>query len=143
MALLKTKLNKKNKAFKLYKNNRISGNFSNLQNLSQDLSELITIRKEDYNRHLASKLNDPQSSPKTFWKILKTFYNGNKIPLIPPIIVNDKLISDYQEKASHFNKFFASQCAPIGNDSQIPDSVVFNTEARFSSITCDDNYQKS
>ena len=49
----------------------MSGNFSNLQNLSQDLSELITKRKEDYHRHLASKLNDPQSSPKIFWKILK------------------------------------------------------------------------
>ena len=41
-------------------------NFSNLQNLSQDLSEPITIRKEDFNCHLANKLNDPQSSPKTF-----------------------------------------------------------------------------
>ena len=40
--------NKKNKAFKLYKNNRMSGNFSNLQHLLQDLSELITKRKEDY-----------------------------------------------------------------------------------------------
>ena len=40
--------NKKNKVFKLYKNNRMSGNFSNLQHLLQDLSELITKRKEDY-----------------------------------------------------------------------------------------------
>ena len=59
--------------------------------------------------------------------------------MIPPIIVSDKLISDYEEKANHFNKFFASQCTPIANDSQIPDSVVFNTEVRFSSITCEDN----
>ena len=95
MILLQTKLNKKKKAFKLYKNNRMSANFSNLRNLSQGLSELITERKEDYNRHLANKLNDPQSFPKTFWKILKTFYNRSKKPLIPPIIVNHKLASDY------------------------------------------------
>ena len=44
----------------------MGGNFSNLQNLSQDLSELITKRKEDYNYHLANRLNDLQSSPKTF-----------------------------------------------------------------------------
>ena len=99
----------------------------------------MTITKEDYNHHLANKLNDPQSSPKTFWKILGTFYNGNKVPLIPLIIVNDKLISDYEEKANHINKFFASQCTTIANDSQIPDLVVFNTGARFSSITCEDN----
>ena len=135
---IKNKIKQKNKAFKLYKNNRMGLNFSNLENLSQDLLELITKKKEDYNRHLANKLNDPQSSPKTFWKILKTFYNGNKIPLTPPIIVNDKLVSDYEE-TNHFNKFFASQCTPIDNDSQIPVSVVFNTKARFSSITCEDN----
>ena len=44
-----------------------------------------------------------------------------------------------KKKANHFNKFFASQCTPIDNDSHIPDSVFFNTEGRFSSITCEDN----
>ena len=136
---IKNKIKQKSKAFKLYKNNRMGANFPNFQNLSQDLSELIRKRKEDYNRHLANKLNDPQSSPKTFWKILKTFYIGNKLPLIPPIIVNDKLVSSYEEKANHFNKFFAFQCAHIDNDSQIPDSAVFKTEARFYSIACEDN----
>ena len=48
-------------------------NFPNLQNLLQDLSELITKMREDYNCHLANKLKNPQSSPKTFWIILKTF----------------------------------------------------------------------
>ena len=57
-----------------------------------------------------------------------------KIPLITSIIVNDKLVSNQEEKANHFNKLFASQGTPIDND-----SVVFNTEAKFSSITCEDN----
>ena len=59
--------------------------------------------------------------------------------LMPPIIVNNKLGSYHKEKANHFNKLFASQCTPIDNDSQIPDSVVLKTEARLSSITCEDN----
>ena len=139
MTLLKGKLTKKYKAFKLYKNNRMGSNFSNLQKLSQELSELITKRKEDYNRHLANELNEPQLSPKTFWKILETFYNGNKIPLTPPIIVDKKLVSDYEGKANHFNKFFASQCTPIDNDSQIPDSAVFNTKVKLFAITCEGN----
>ena len=65
-ACIKNKIKGKNKAFKLYKNNRMDSNFSNLQKLSQELSELITKRKEDYSCHLAHKLNDYQSSPKTF-----------------------------------------------------------------------------
>ena len=105
----------------------MGGNFSNLQKLSQKLSELITKRKEDCNHHLTNKLHDPQSSPKTFWKILKTFYNGNKIPLILPIIVNNKLVPDYEERANHLKKIIASQCTLIDNDSQIPRTQFFST----------------
>ena len=92
------KIKQKNKAFKLYKNNSMGDNFSNLQNLSKELSKLTTKRKEDYNHYL---VNNSQSSPNTFWKILKTFCNGNRIPLIPQIIVINKLVSYYEEKANH------------------------------------------
>ena len=43
-----------------------------------------------------------------YWPILKTFYNGKKVPIFPPLLINDKLISDFEVKASHFNNFFAS-----------------------------------
>ena len=43
---IKNKINQKHKTFKLYKNSRMSGNFSTLQNLSQDLLELITKKKK-------------------------------------------------------------------------------------------------
>ena len=95
------KIKQKNKAFKLYKNNSMGDNFSNLQNLSKELSKLTTKRKEDYNHYLVNKFNNSQSSPNTFWKILKTFCNGNMIPLIPQIIVINKLVSYYEEKANH------------------------------------------
>ena len=54
----------------------MDGNFSNLQDLSQDLSEVITKRK-DYNCHLA-KLNEPQSSPKLSGKSSKLFIMGTR-----------------------------------------------------------------
>ena len=43
--LLKAKLNKKNKALKLYKNNKMGNNFCNLYNLLQDFSELTKTEK--------------------------------------------------------------------------------------------------
>ena len=46
---LRNKIKQKNKAFRLFKNNRMGDNLSKLQNLSPDLSELTTERKEDYN----------------------------------------------------------------------------------------------
>ena len=51
---------------------------------------------------------------------LKALYNGTKIPLIPPILTNNKFISNFKEKANQFNAFFASQCTSNSNDCTLP-----------------------
>ena len=63
---------------------------------------------------------NPAISAKSCWTILKAFYSGKKIPLIPPLVINDRLITDIRVKANYFNLYFAKQCAPIENDSFIP-----------------------
>ena len=83
---------------------------------------MILKRKKDYHRQHSDQLNDPETSAKAYWSTLKTLYNGNKIPLIPPILVNNKLISNFREKANYFNDFFASQCTPISNCCALPNS---------------------
>ena len=50
------------------------------------------------NLHLANKLMDPTTSSKTYWSILKTFYVGRKIPIIPPLLINGKLETDFKKK---------------------------------------------
>ena len=67
-----------------------STKFIELQNLAIDISEMISIRKDEYYDHLSKKLNDPNTSVKTYWSILKSFYKGTKVPLIPPLLVNNK-----------------------------------------------------
>ena len=79
-----------------------------LNKLSEDLTNAITNSKLTYYRRIASKLNDPNSAPKTYWSILKSFVNGKKIPLIPPILVKDQLVTNFLEKANLFNEFFFS-----------------------------------
>ena len=59
---------------------------------------------------------------------MKTFYNGKKIPLIPPLLVNDKLESEFGKNANHFNEFFTSKCTPLNNGSTLP-HLVSNTPA--------------
>ena len=75
---IKDKINLKSKLYK-------SKNFVQLQNLSSEISEMISARKEEYYIHLSKKLNNPSTSSKTYWSILKSFYKGYKIPLIPPL----------------------------------------------------------
>ena len=81
---------------------------------------MILKRKEDYYRLLSDKLNDPHTSAKSYWSILKTLYNGKKIPLIPPILINNKLTSNFKEKANRFSAFFASQCTLVSRNSTLP-----------------------
>ena len=105
-----------------------SKNFIGLQNLAIEISELISIRKEECYNNLSKKLNDPNTSAKTYWSILKSFYKGNRVLLIPPLLVN-KIVSDFTEKANLFN-VFASQCTPISNTSILPSRNICKTNKR-------------
>ena len=108
--------------------------YMKLKNTVKELSELISTRKNDYNLHLANKLIDPTTSCKTYWTILKTFCNGRKIPILPSLLINDKLETDFKKKTYHFNAVFASKCAPLINNSVLPDSVDYISTAKLSSI---------
>ena len=94
-----------------------SKKFIELQNLAIDISETISIRKDEYYDHLSKKLNNPNTSAKTYWSTLKSFYKGTKVQLIPPLLVRNKTVLDFTEKANLFNNFFASQCTLISNNS--------------------------
>ena len=87
-----------------------------LQNFSSEISETISIRKEYY-VHFPNKLNHPSTRSKIYWSILNSFYKGSKVPLIPLLLVNDKIVSDFTEKANLFNVFFSSYCTPISSNS--------------------------
>ena len=87
-----------------------------LQIVIAEVSELVCKSKDDYYKQLARKLKNPITSSKRCWPILKTFYNGRKVPLIPPIVINNKSEADFKRKADHFNNVFASKCTQLKND---------------------------
>ena len=106
--------------------------FKVLNSLTQDTSDAITSSKPKYYKGLVNKLNDPKTSSKTYWKILKTFVNGTKIPLIPPLLVSNQLVSDFLEKANLFSDYISKQCTTIDNNSAIPANTSFVTDERLS-----------
>ena len=110
-----------------------------LETIANELNELISSTKALYYDNLAKKLNNPLLQTKTYWSILKTFYNDKKIPLIPPLLVDDKFVTDIQKKANVFNKFFAEQCTPLDNHSSLPVNQLFLTQSRLTSLDLDDD----
>ena len=84
-----------------------SNNFIEIQKLSTEISDMILKRKEKY-YHLPLKLNNPNTNVKIYWSILKSFYNDIRVPLIPPLLVNNKIVSDFTRKTDLFNDFFAT-----------------------------------
>ena len=74
-------------------------------------SEISSISKykNDYFIRLVKKLGDPSRSIKTYWATLRTLWNGRKVPNIPPLLVIDELITDFEAKANIISIYIASQ----------------------------------
>ena len=74
---VKTLIEKKSKAYQLYKQNKQNiALFEKLQSLQIQLNDLIEHRKQSYYSRLVDKLRDKKTSPKAYWSLLKTFLNN-------------------------------------------------------------------
>ena len=63
--------------------------------------------------------------------------------MIPPLLVDNKLVTDFLDKANLFNNFFVKQCPLISNDSTVPVSTDFVTRERLSPVEfCVDDFAK-
>ena len=138
--IIKSKIKTKNLFFKQYiQNGRFEDDYVFLEALITDINELISSTKNLYYENLAKKLNNPLLQAKTYWSVLKTFCNEKKIPLIPPLLVDNNFVTDIQTKANIFNKFFAQQCTPLENSSVLPVNQKFLTQSRLTSININEN----
>ena len=106
--LVKSKIDWQNSIYKTFQNSSKNlAKYNTLQQAITEGSDLIYEEKNDYCNVVAKKLSDPTTSSKTYWSILKTFYNTKKVPIIPPILIENKLETDFLKKANYFNnKFF-------------------------------------
>ena len=78
---IKSKIKAKSALYKKYvQNGRFEGDFVYLENLIIEINELIFSTKALYYENLAKKLKNQLLQPKTYWSILKTFYNDKKSP---------------------------------------------------------------
>ena len=58
---------------------------------------------------------------------------------MPPILIENKLETDFLKKLITLISFFVSKCTPLSNSSSLPSSLDLETEARLTSINFSDN----
>ena len=66
--------------------------------------------------------------------MLKRFLNNKKIPCIPSLFHENKLVTELREKAEIFNSFFAKQCSLTSSDSSLPSEIIKKTDNSFYSV---------
>ena len=131
---VKSKLRERSNLVKrYYKNGNKNTDLEKALTKSNECTEIIVATNENYINELSKKLSNPETAPKTYWKILNRFLSNKKIPSIPPLLVNREMISNFSKKAEVFNKFFASQCTPSSNTSTLP-PLTIKTDKRLSSL---------
>ena len=132
---IKTKIKEKDTFYQKYiGNGRLESDFILLEKLITELNDLTFSTETLYYESLGKKLNGLLLQTKSYWPILKNFYNDKKIPQIPPLLEDDKFVTDMKTKADIFNNFFAEQCTTLKNDSKLPLNQIYLTQSRLVSL---------
>ena len=121
---IKSLLQQKKKIYKNFRKDRNNTQLlRKLEHLQNRLNNSIDSSKRNYYLRMANKLNSIQKSSKAYWSLLKSFLNNKKIPIIPPILHNNTLVTDFIKKAKLFNSHFANQYTLINSNSTLPANV--------------------
>ena len=110
-----------NRKFRVFKRRGYpSSMLPEIEYCKRTYTELVQTSKDAYLKTQGLKLIDKSTNAKTYWSILKNFTSNIRMPCIPPIFYNNKLISDFQKKSDAFNAYFADQCTVLETGSVLP-----------------------
>ena len=131
---IKNKAKLKNKFYQYMGHQMQTSSLLKEENLRNKINNLIMKSKEKSYQCIKTKLNDLSLSDKTYWSILKTFYKGKKVLTIL-LLINNKIVTDFQEKGNIFSFFFfAKKCLSIPSSSVLPVNISYMTKNRFETL---------
>ena len=64
---------------------------------------------------------DGRNGQKVIWSAFNRLLNKKKCLNIPPLVEDNKFVTNFSSKASIVNTYFAKQCKPLPTDSVLPD----------------------
>ena len=131
---LKRMLNRKNRLYKNYKRHGYrEEDKARLDTFRSECKLTVENAKLSYLTDLGNKVNDPNTSQKSYWKIINRVMNKCRAPKIPPLLVNNVFILNCRDKVKLFNDFFSNQCRLITSSCTLP-TFNFLTDKRIDKI---------
>ena len=103
--------------------------------LVNSLMESISSCTKKLYCKLSTKLANPLRHQKPIGRYSKLLSMAKKTPIILPLLVNDKFITNFFEKANLFIEFFSKKCQPLQNNSTLPKFHTYRTENRLNDFT--------
>ena len=101
---------------------------SNKEALDIHLKECTSLINESKDKRIAkmnAKLDNPKTVQNIYWSIINKFLSNKNIPIMPPLFIDCKLVSDFKQK-------------PIKNGSKLT-FFFYKTEKRLTSFNIKDD----
>ena len=95
--------------------------WSKFKKLRNQTVKMTRKCKQFYNDKIAYKLRSESLSSKDWWSTLKQIIAPNSKTSVPPLEVNNNIITDEHDKANILNNFFQSQTLLDEQNAVLPD----------------------
>ena len=102
--------------------------------MTSEISFYILKCKNDYFIRLGRSLVDTSRPLKSEWGTLRALWNVKNVPDIHFLLVNNERITQFEGNANIFNKYFASQCTTVNNNSVLPSTLNHLTDDKLSTF---------
>ena len=122
------------RAYKLQKRTKAQHHIDSYKEKHRIAKQAFRQARLDYYNNISTKLQDPSTTPKYFWKLVKTVYNNTKQSTIPVLLDNGIQHTNDLDKAEILNNYFISQTKLPASNTPLP-TFTYLTHARLLNIT--------
>ena len=117
---IKNSIHKKNRTYNtVIKHGQPEDRQEGIKSMVSQFLKLIEDAKNNYFAKIGGKLSDHTTGIKPYWSLSNNILNTAEIPVIPPLLENDKFVLEYLAKAEIFNDYFLLQFTRLDTGREI------------------------
>ena len=105
---------------KIHTNRNLLSSWEKCRSQRNFTTALIKFSKNQYYAKLNNKFQDPNTSSKKWWGIVKSLYGQQLHTTVPTLVEGPVMICDARDKAELLNEFFCSQSRLDESSSFVP-----------------------